>query len=537
MLNRLRSLFTLKGTLPASGGGKTPAAGAKGGGKGASGMLAPSVPPKVKPGQASYPSYLTTTSATTAARPKNDLNLANVDIVNTYRFGADTSTTLRNLMRGNPDLAAAVSAHLRLGIPERYTAIAYDEAGNFNLEGTQFCLQFLDRLNTMPGYDVGFNPTNAMQSLAESLAKEMLIEGGVGMELVLNKARQPAFFAPVTVGGTRFRFYDDWSQGTKTLRPVQVVGGQEIDLDIPNFFMVWLDPSVIDPFPQPPFESAIQPVLAGSTFLNDLRRLCERHVYPRIHCTVDNEKLKAMMTEEQLLDSDKRQEFLNETFAAVEDTVNNLGVEEALVHFDFLAVQYVEGQSGDVPNTFDTVKTIYDGKIATGARSMPSLLGHGSGSQNIASTETLLGMLTANGLVRLKLMEMLSKGMTLAARLMGLAVVVKFEYDDIDLRPRSELEAFFSQRQSRLLEQLSYGFITDEEFCLRMTGRLPPAGYTPLMGTQFLAQAGLGRAGDLEGGGNGYSGTGAGGGQSGGGAATQSRSKQTPTNTRGGNKK
>lgn len=532
MLDRIRSYFTLKGTLPASGGGKVKS---QPGAKGASGMLAPPTPPKVKSGQMSMPSYMTTATAQTAARPKNDANLANVDIVSTYRFGADTDTTLRALVRANPDFAAAVSGHLRLGIPEKYVAIAYDLQGNFNLEGTQFCLQFLDRINTMPGFEQGFNSTNAMQSLGESLAKEMLIVGGVGMELVLNKARQPAFFAPVSVGGQRFRFYDDWSGGTKTLRPVQVVGGEEIDLDVPNFFMTWLDPSVIDPYPQPPLESAIQPVLAASTFLNDLRRLCERHVYPRIHCSVDTEKLKALMTEEQLIDDEKRKAFLNETFASIASMVNDMGVEEALIHYDFLEVKYIEGQDGDVPNTFETVKDIYDAKVATGARSMPSLLGHGSGSQNVASTETLLGMLTANGLVRLKLQEIMSKGMTLAANLMGLPVVVKFEYDDIDLRPKSELEAFYSQRQSRLLEQLSYGFITDEEFCLRMTGRLPPPGYKPLMGTQFLATAGLGKAGDMNG--NGYSGTGVGGGQSGGGAANQSRTPSTPTGTRGGQKK
>jgi hypothetical protein len=533
MLDRIRSLFRLKGTLPASGGGKVKSApGAK---AGASGMLAPPTPPKVKNGQMTVPSYMTTNAAQTSARPKNDLNLANVDIVNTYRFGADTDTTIRSLARGNPDFAAAISGHLRLGIPEKYVAIAYDLQGNFNLEGTQFCLQFLDRLNTMPGYDVGFNPTNAMQSLGESLAKEMLLVGGVGMELVLNKARQPAFFAPISVGGQRFRFYDDWSGGTKTLRPVQVVGGEEIDLDVPNFFMTWLDPSVIDPYPQPPLESAIQPVLAGSTFLNDLRRLCERHVYPRIHCTVDGEKLKGLMSEEQLLDSDKRVAFLNETFATIQDTVNNLGVEEALVHFDFLDVQYVEGQDGDVPNTFDTVKGIYDAKIATGARSMPSLLGHGSGSQNIASTETLLGMLTANGLVRLKLQEMFSKGLTLGANLMGLPVVVKFEYDDIDLRPATELEAFKAQRQSRWLELVSLGYMTDEEFCLRTLYRLPPTGFTPRWNTEFMQQAGLGRQADAMG--NNYSGTGVGGGQSGGGAANQSRTPQTPTGKRGGNGK
>ena len=40
-----------------------------------------------------------------------------------------------------------------------------------------------------------------------------------------------------------------------------------------------------------------------------------------------------------------------------------------------------------------------------------------------------------------------------------------------------------------VLEQLSLGLISDEEACLRLTGKLPPAGYKPLSGTFFKAGA------------------------------------------------
>lgn len=522
MFDRLFSL--LAGSAPSKGTSKK---GSSGGGS----MLAPLEDPKVKPKQQSYPGHMTQLTPSGAALPNNDLNLANVDVVNTYRFGRDTSTTLRILAQANPDLAGAVSGHLRMGIPQGYITPAYNPDGSFSVVGTQFAIEFLDRMNASPGWDTGFTTVGSIQSVAEALGLEMLMEGGMAMELVLNKARQPSYFAPVSVSPSRFRLYDDFSGGTKTLRPVQVVGGEEIDLDIPNFFMVWLDPSLIDAYPRSPLQSAIQPVLADTTFLQDLRRVCYRHVYPRYNLSLDTEKLKQHMTEEQLLDADKKAAFLNEVLAMVQSTVSNLSPEDAVVHFDFLTVEYVKGQDGDVPNTFETVKDIYSSKIATGSKSNATILGHGDGSQNIASTETLIAMLNSNGLIRIKLMEMFSKTLTLAARLMGLDVVIKFEYDEIELRPKSELEAFYAQRQSRIFEQLSYGLITDEEACLRLTGRLPSPNMPKLSGTEFLATAGLGQGGDQTG--NPYSGTGVGGGQSGGGAGTQSRKAQTPANKRG----
>ena len=507
MLEILRPIITL---LSPSGGGGS--------------KLAPPEEPKVKPRQVSYPGHLTSTEPGTSALLKQDLNLANVSITNTYRFGRDTSTTLRNLAKANPDLAGALSGHLRIGIPEKFAPFAYNPDGSFNVDATRFCIEFLSRMNTMPGYETGFTTVNSVRTCSEALGKEVCIEGAMAMELVLNKARQPWYFAPVPV--VKIKFYDDFSKGTRTLKPVQDVGGEEIDLDVPNFFMVWLDPSLLEVYPEPPMQSAIQPVLASSTFIDQMRQLCERHIFPRYHAKLDLEILQKMMTEEELLDSEKRNKFLQERYTEVENAIASLGVSEALTSFDFLTVEYIKGQDGDTPSTFEVVRDIYNGKIATGAKSMPAILGHG-GTQNTASTETMVALLNSNGMVRLKLMEMYSKGLTLACRLMGMDVAVSFEFDEINLRPSDELEAFRAQKASRLKEDLSLGFITDEEYCLRMHWRLPRAGHVPVAGTNFL------QAQKADPSGNNYSGTGAGGGQSGGGAATQSRKSGAPTGKRG----
>lgn len=466
--------------------------------------------------QQSFPAYLTSTATSTAAITQTDLNIANLDLAANYRFGASTAEVVRNLARVNPDLAGAVSAHLRIGIPEKYCAYAYNPDGSFNVDATRLALSLLSRWEASPDYSVGFSQTDSLRSVFEALGKEGILYGGMMVELVLDKQRLPSYLQPIHVPKLK------WYQDNKGLRPVQVVGGVEVDLDFPTVMYVALDPVLNDAYPQSPIESAIQPVLASTQFLNDLRRVCARHVYPRYDVSLDEAKLKDSIPLEVQADEGRMSSYLNNVFSSVEAMINELGVEQALVHYDFVKVRYVEGGASDVPNTFETVKGIHDAKIATGSKSMPAILGHGAGSQNIASTETMLALMTDNSLIRLKLMELMSRSLTMACRLFGQDVTVKFEFDTIDLRPDAELEAFKTMKESRIMNQLSFGFITDEEACLRLVGKLPPTGFAPLSGTRF-------RDIKSDSAGNPYSGTNAGGGQSGGGAANQARAPSTPT--------
>lgn len=502
MYDKIRGFFA-KGTTPSGTGGASP--------------LPPQAPVNVKlRQQASFPAYVTSTAVNAAVLPQTDLNVANLDLNATYRYGQTTKETIRNLVRVNPDLAGAVSAHLRIGIPEKYIALARNQDGSFNEEATRLAMSLLRRWDTSPDYLTGFSQTDSLRSCSEALGKEGVTYGGMMLELVLDKQRLPSFLQPLSV--TQLKWYEDG----KGLRPVQDIGGTEIDLDFPTIFYVAVDASLLDPYAQSPLESAIQPVLASTQFLNDLRRVSARHVYPRYDITIDEVKFRATLSPEVSSDEKLLAGKINEVFDSVATMINNLGVEEALVHFDFIKVSYVQGQDGDVPQIFSTIKDIHDAKLATGAKTLPAILGHGTGSQNIASTESMLAMMTANSIVRIKLMELYSRALTMSCRLFGQDVTVNFEFDTIDLRPDSELEAFRTMKSDRLMRQLSYGLITDAECCLRLTGQLPPPGYVVLSGTRFMDGT---ASPDM---GNPYSGTNAGGGQSGGGANTQSRKSKTP---------
>lgn len=501
--------------------------------KGGGGQLPPVAPPKVKPKQVSFPGWVQTTAPMTSVIQKTDPRFTNLDIASTYRNGQTTQQVMRDLARANPDLAAAVSAYIRVGVPEKYIALARNPDGSVNDDATRLAWEILSRFDKLPAYDAGFSTVASIRSTAEALAKEAILYGGMSMELVLDKGRLPYTFQPISV--TQVQFYEDTKTSAIGLRPVQVVGGTEVDLDIATFFMTWLDPSLLDPYPQGPLEAASQPVLMSSTFLADLRRVMARHVYPRYDVSIDSEKFQASIPPEILADPDKLPAYYNSVIASVGATINNAGVEEALVHFDFIQVKYVENSDGGGDaQKFEVIKEIIDANLAKGAKVMPAVLGNGSGSQNVASSETLLFMLSANSMVRLKLQELFSRALTLAVRLFGQDVVVEFEYDEIELRPETELESFKAQRFDRLAKQYALGVIGGMEFCMRTSGYPAPSTFTDEAGSMGITDILGMKAAEP---GNDYSGTGVGGGQSGGGAATQSRKSKTPEKARGSPKK
>ena len=479
-------------------------------------------PPKAKPKQQGFPSYAKGIDKATEKVTRTDRGLANLDITS-YRTASDSRTVIRNLAASTPDLAAAVSAYLRVALTQGYKVYGRNMDGTLSVEATQLAHEFLTRFDIIPDYADGFAQVSSLRSTSEALGKEIVQYGACALELVLDKGRIPKQLVPVST--TQLEFYPK----DKALRPVQKVGSDEVDLDIPTFFYVSLDQDLLDAYASSPLEPAIQPILADMDFLNDLRRVVKRAIHPRLDVSIDEDLLRKSIPPEILHDGDKLREYMDGIVQDISDSVNDLAPEDALVHFSNVKFLYIANQNADISGEYKTIQDMLNAKVATGAKTLPSVLGHGSGSQNIASSETLMFMKQADGTVRVKLNEIYSRALTLAVRLMGLDAYVQFEYDAIDLRPALELEAFKAMEQSRLLDLLSLGMLADEEAVIRLTGRLPGPTYKPLSGTMFRPTAGGAAAVDPNG--NPYSTTGTGG--NAGGALNQSLKPSTPTQTKG----
>lgn len=457
---------------------------------------APDNTPKVKPGQAVIPSHLASPNPSRqSVLPRADRGLINTDIT-TYRTGSTTRETMRNFVVATPDLSAAVAAYARTAITKSYTAVARNIDGTINPDATSALHQLITRLNTLNDYTIGFDDSPSIRSLSETWIRELMIEGSIGGELVLDKTRMPYKIQPVHTG--QIVYFP--SSDAKKLVPVQRVGNKDVNLDVPTFFMVNLDQDITVTYSQSPMESALQPVLFGADFMNDIRRVVKRAIHPREVLTVNEEKFRANVPPDVQGDMEKTEAFFAGQVSSLAQLFTDTPPERPVVLMDSIKVEVVDHGNTNLSNEYTVVGGMINEKTATGAKVMPTVLGHSGGTSNTASTETLLFIKNVEGAAWAKLNEMFSKILTLGVRLYGFDVYVDFEYEPIDLRPDSELEAFRSMRQSRILELLSLGLVTDEEASIKLTGHLPPQGYKPLAGTGFRANTSAEPAG------NGYNG-------------------------------
>jgi hypothetical protein len=482
--------------------------------------FAPVAPPKVKPGQPSFPGHAKSTTPSTTVLTNPSARVAQSHL-NTARTEAKDALTIRKFAQTTPDLAAALFAYLRVAITQGYKVKAFDMDGEFNGDATRIAYELLNRWDMLPDYTVqGFSNTPSIQSVSEALGKELIIEGACAFSLRLNKQRQPELLAPVPVSSLV------WYEDGQGLRPKQKVGGDQIDLDVANFFYTSLDQDLLNAYPTSPLLAAVQPVIADASFMDQLRNALSRTIMPRFQAVINLDKTLAVIPAEVKQDAEKLNSMLSGLKTGIETTVNALNPEDALVGYDNVEYSYVQGGTGEASSLITTVQELLNAKLSTGAKALPSILGHGSGSQNVASSETLMFLKSADGAIRVKLNELYSRALTLGVRLMGADVIVRFEYDPIDLRPSNELEAFRAQKQSRILEQLSFGLISDEEASIDLTGKMPPKGMAKLSGTMFTVNKPDPNANSFTNAPGGVKNT----------AGGQAIRSDAPTNTRGGNK-
>lgn len=445
----------------------------------ASSQLQPVELPVAKKGQVSLPSFRTQAERSDDLIAKTNRVTANTDAT-TFRTGTDKSTVIRNFLAANPDMSATVSAYLRVGIPEGFRVVGYDLDGRISPEATKLSHEILNRITYIGDPTLGYNPSTDVQSMSEVLGRELLLEGAMMLELVLDDMLQPLYPQPIAV--SKISFKEDTKKG---VYPVQVIGGDEIDLDLATIFYVSVDQDLLTPYALAYLDTAVRAVLADEGFSNFLQRQLKRNIAPRMIAKVIEQNVRKSVGPELLADQKKLQDYMTGLVANIQAQLEDLEPEDALITTD--AVEYemkAPGGSGaGVAELLEKMHSIIEGRMTAALKSLPAVLGRDTSSGS-ATTSTMLFLKNAN-VIRTKLNTIYSRMLTAAVRLMGLDAYVKFEYDELDLRPKGEQEAYKAMEQSRTLELLSLGFLTDEEASILLTRKLPPEGFKPLSGTMF----------------------------------------------------
>lgn len=404
-------------------------------------------------------------------------NITSIDRTAFARNSANMNEVVANLVRTSPDLSNAVATKISTAISKKYTVVAYDEFGRVDVAGTETAQAFTQRLDTQaPDYSV-FTKTTDLRSLCASLVLDSVRYGGMTSELILGAGKIPAFIRPVNTAKI------EWADNLVNTYPIYKGKDGDVPLNYPTIFYSATQQDMSTPYCESPLSTAIQPSMWDQELNDHLRRAAHKNLLQRLVVTINSEEWAKTLPLEAQNDKKKRDELAAATVDQIEEQLNGLSPEDSLVIFSTLEVGTTADKNRSEDKSIEVLNKLISGQLASGSKILPSVIGRGE-SAGTASTEALL-FLKAAGFMQLELDIMLSRIFTLALRLLGHEVSVKFKFESVNLRPEIELVSFRAIEQSILLKELSLGMRTDEEVSIMLTGTIPPKGYVNLSGTMF----------------------------------------------------
>ena len=399
--------------------------------------------------------------------------------LNDYRYANDADTMLMLLSKIDPDMSTGIWNFLRLS-NSGLRIVAVDMKNVPSPKGQDMLNAMCRRIAGLDNYK-DWALYQPVELVASQLAKYVLIRGGCSLEAVLGKDKRVNSLCCIDPLRVTFKH-----TGVGKFIPQQLdVNGNYVPLDIPTFFWNVLDQDADDPYETPPFLPAVSAILFNIAFMQDLERIVKKVAYPRIAIKIVEATLRKFAPLIAQSDETKMAEWLQAQKSAIGTALRGLAPEDAAVFFDSIEIDVLESKHNATVD-FRPLKEVIDQRIISGLKSMPTILGRQFGSsQTIGGVEALLYSKSISS-VQEVVATCLTRALTLCLRLEGHLGYVKVSYEPVNLKPENELETFRVLKQSRVLELLSLGFISDAEAAKELTGDPTlPKGFVPLSGTHF----------------------------------------------------
>jgi hypothetical protein len=422
------------------------------------------------------PSALRIDPSTVLGRADRNYHTRNLD---DYRYANDADTMLMLLSKIDPDMSTGIWNFMRLANSGlRVTAV--DLKNVPSPKGQEMLNAMCTRIAGLDNYK-DWALYKPVELVASQLIKYVLIRGGCALETVLGKDKRVNSLCCIDPLKVSFVH-----TGVGVYVPQQTnLDGVAINLNIPTFFWNVLDQDADDPYETPPFLPAVSAILFNIAFMQDLERIVKKMAYPRLTIKIVESTLRKFAPLIAQSDETKMAEWLQQQKSAIGTALRTLAPEDAAVFFDSIEINVLESKHNATVD-FRPLKEVIDQRIISGLKSMPTILGRQFGSsQTIGGVEALLYSKSIASIQEV-VSALLTRALTLALRLEGHQGYVKVSYAPVNLKPENELETFRVLKQSRTLELLSLGFISDAEAAKELTGdpTLPP-GFKKLSGTGF----------------------------------------------------
>lgn len=400
------------------------------------------------------------------------------------RSSESSMQLISRLAKHDPDVSATIDSYLNLSSKEPNFYV-YDMEGNLDREGMKTLEQLILNLTSRYDYSDKFRLTKSLNDITSELKYSILTTGACGAELVFDKTLLPREFRIVDM--TKIEWLSP-SPGVYKPRLNAPGANQPIDLDIPNFFVSFYKQNPTEIYSYSPFVSCINTIAARQQIINDLYRVMQRTQLfgDRVDITVIEEAVAASAPAEFRADPSKLQTWKNEIFSKIRSDLAALRPGQAYVHTDAVKVDTVKDRGLASGTNVEDIIEVLNAQNQAALKIVPTLLGRGDGGVNTASTESRMFCLAVDVLNK-TVADFYSKAFSLAMLVVGYEGTVYCKFPAVELRPDLELEPQLTMKQSRLLQALSLGLITDDEYHIEMRGELPPDGLVQLSGTNFLS--------------------------------------------------
>lgn len=409
---------------------------------------------------------------------RNEISNYSAFSIDDVRDRTDVHEIIKTLLREEGVFSSAGTSMVSLASNTGVKIAGFDMAGNMDIGVMSAAWVIFDRLNSLSDYSEGYNDKSSLKSLVNTLMLDVVTSGGCGLELVLDPDFSPNRLVPVNYSTVTWQ-----SDGDGGRYPTQDDGN--IDLNIPTVFMAENMRDSSESYTASVLRPGLNATMFFQEFLEDTRRAVNRVGHSRMTASLILEKIAAAAPEEIREDQEKFNHYLSQQFTDVQDALAGLEPEDALVTLDNVEINVhdVGGSKADYSTLLSTLSNLQGASLKTPA----SVTGmRAGGGQALSNAETLVYLQNIGGL-RAPVEEVLSRAVTLALRLQGIEGSVWVEFNPIDLRPQTELEAYKGSFQKRILERLSFGLINDAQACFEL-GLRPQGLQAALAGTNFYTQ-------------------------------------------------
>ena len=405
----------------------------------------------------------------------NTLNTWAANAINNVQNKSDINDIIRTLIREEGLFSSAANSMVALSTGAGFRIAGYNAEGMMDLAVMGAAYSIMDRFNTLHDYSKGYNDKPGMQTLLAMMKADVVASGGCGAELVLDQQFGPERLVPI--GYSTIGWVADGQGGRY---PSQDNG--DVELNFPTVFVAEHNRNPDEAYAVSLLRPGLSHTMNFNSFLEDTHRSLNRTGHSRLIATLVAESVIKSLPERDRSDPKKVADAYATAKASVETALAELEPEDAIVAFDSVTfdINDTGGNKSDYTGMLTTLGNLLGAALKTPA-SVSGL--RAGGSQALSNAETLIYLQVVQA-TRPPVQEIMSRALTLACRLMGVDGYVSFEFMPINLRPDSELEAYKSTKQKRVLELLSYGVINDAHACYEL-GIRPQGLASELAGTGF----------------------------------------------------